>query len=109
MPIYPYRCDACGHCVEVVRSIKDPSTAPACSVCAATMGYVFTRTTVIGAAVQHAEFNPGLGCVTRSKQHRAAIVKERGLIELGNENRESVGKTIKQDHERKRAQEWDAL
>ncbi len=32
MPIYAYRCDACGHAVDVLRKISDPplSICPAC-------------------------------------------------------------------------------
>lgn len=109
MPIYPYKCDACGHRVEVVRPITAEAIAPSCSLCESEMAYVFTRTVVIGAAVQHAEFNPGLGVVTKNKQHREAIAKERGLVEIGNESRESVGRKVQQDHAEKIEREWDAL
>lgn len=32
MPIYAYRCDACGHAVDVLRKVSDPplSICPAC-------------------------------------------------------------------------------
>jgi putative FmdB family regulatory protein len=109
MPIYPYKCNACGHRVEVVRSIKETAGEQPCPECDEPMAYVFTRTTVIGAAVQHAEFNPGLGLVTKNKQHREEIAKQRGLIEVGNESRESVGRKIQQDHAEKIEREWDAL
>lgn len=31
MPIYAYRCDACGHACDVLQKISDP--APACEQC----------------------------------------------------------------------------
>jgi putative FmdB family regulatory protein len=108
MPIYPYKC-ACGHRVELVRSIKDEAIAPECPECDETMSYVFTSPQILGAAVQHAEFNPGLGCVTKNKQHREAIAKERGLIEIGNENREKVAAKVAADYQEKKTKEWEAL
>jgi hypothetical protein len=50
------------------------------------------------------EYNPGLGCVTRSRKHREQIAKERGLVEVGNEDVERVS----QMQDRKLAQQLEA-
>lgn len=36
--------------------------------------------------VEHAEYNPGLGCITKNSKHRAEIAKRKGLVEVGNED-----------------------
>lgn len=47
--------------------------------------FVPTRIHLSGTAVQHAEYNPGLGCVVKDKQHRRELCKARGLEEVGSE------------------------
>lgn len=37
------------------------------------------------AKVTHAEFNPGLGCVVKNDRHKADLLKQRGLVEIGND------------------------
>lgn len=62
--------------------------------------------------VQDAEFNPGLGTVTKSRQHREEIAKERGLIEVGSESAESLAreeaKQVQYREERVK-REWERL
>lgn len=40
---------------------------------------------IIGAKVESAEYNPGLGVVTKSKRHREEIAKQKGVVEIGND------------------------
>jgi hypothetical protein len=37
------------------------------------------------AKVTHAEFNPGLGCVVRNQHHKNEIMKQKGVVEVGND------------------------
>ena len=39
----------------------------------------------INAKVEHAEYNPGLGCVVKNRTHRAELARQRGLVEVGND------------------------
>jgi len=70
-----------------------------------------TRIHITGAKVEHAEWNPGLGCVTKNKRDREEIAKRQGLVEVGNDYKsgESIQKTFDQAREEKKKKEWDAL
>ena len=101
MPLYDYECKKHGD-YAIYRSIKtydgkDP--CPKCGVAGLRVlkpGFQF-----IGAAVQHAEFNPGLGCVVKNKKHRDEIAKSKNLIEVGNEKPQSLRRYAQQERENK--------
>lgn len=86
MPTYDYDCQKCGT-YEAFRSISQYDGKDACPDCGTIGKRVFVRNGMfMGAAVQSAEYNPGLGCVTKNKEHREEICRRRGLVEIGNEN-----------------------
>lgn len=90
--IYPYKCAMCEHKWEVpkfVRHIDMPELCPKCS--SQGIRYI-SRTSFYGAKVEEAEFNHGLGCVTKSADHRKQLAKQRGLEEIGNEPIENIHK-----------------
>jgi putative FmdB family regulatory protein len=100
MPIYDYSCEKCGE-YEVYKSIKAYDGRDACPSCGSVGDRVFTPTLLIGTAVQSPEYNPGLGCVVRDKNHRAEICKARGLEEVGTEKVSSLRKLAKQTKQEK--------
>jgi hypothetical protein len=61
--------------------------------------------------VQHAEYNPGLGCVVKNKYHREELCKEKGLKEVGNDF--STGTKMLESFDKaaqeKRKRKWDDL
>jgi len=61
----------------------------------------------VGAKVEHAEWNPGLGCITKSKRHREEIARQRGLIEVGSESPESIRQHYERERREKREASYD--
>lgn len=103
--IYAYACPKCAFRFDVVKphtQMRDPES---CRQCGAESVREFApqRVHFIGASVQHAEYNPGLGCVVRNKQHRAELARSRGLEEVGSEPVEKLHKK----HDTERAESLD--
>ena len=86
MPTYPYECPACQETWEVSKRLSDIDLPESCPNCQTAGNRYISRTHFYGASDwDKAEFNPGLGCVVKNKQHRAEICKRRGLVEIGND------------------------
>lgn len=103
MPIYDYECDKHGH-YEVYQSITAYNGSDPCPSCGVVGSRIICAPVAfIGASVQSAEYNPGLGCVTRNAKHRSEIAKKMGVEEVGSEPISSLRKTFtqkKQDKEK---------
>jgi hypothetical protein len=67
------------------------------------------RIHIHGAKVESAEYNPGLGCVTKNKRHRAEICKRRDLVEVGNEKPDTLFKETVEKRKKEREREWKDL
>lgn len=88
MPTYPYRCTSatCDHVFDVVKSLSEIDRPETCEKCSTACERFIGNTSFYGASDwDKAEYNPGLGCVTRNSLHRKQIAKERGLHEVGND------------------------
>lgn len=109
MPTYLYRCTRCGVKSEIVKSMHDSSREEICGECNITLDRVYTSFQILGAKVQDAEFNTGLGCVVKSTRHRKELAERRGLIEIGNETPETSHREIVVKREKEREKEWDNL
>lgn len=109
--IYPYRCKDCLHNFEVVKSAKFSSTEEACPACGHTeTERLFTSNIhIVGAAVQNAEYNPGLGCVVKNKNHRAEVARQKGLVEVGNEKPDTLHRETVERRQKEREREWKEL
>lgn len=94
MPQYPYRCTTCNHTFDVAKSVRQIDEPENCTKCNAPNAQRYLVPVNFNGAKDwdNTRYNPGLGCVTKSNAHAAKIAKERGLIEVGNED---LGKTIK--------------
>lgn len=73
--IYPFTCPACDSYEEVWRPISEASMPEICKNCETPMERVWTPVHFYGAAVGEAEFNHGLGCVTRTAADRKEALK----------------------------------
>lgn len=106
--IYEYSCTHCGECFDVIKVVADMDRAEYCKACnqIAKRQFVPSRLHLSGTKVEHAEYNPGLGCVTKSKRHRAEIAKQKGLVELGNEKPDSIHKHFDGEREQKLAKPY---
>ena len=89
MPKYPYFCPHCENLRDIIKPVRDIDRLERCETCDTELDSSCRRigggTYFIGASVEDAEFNPGLGCVVKNKRHREQICKDRGLIEIGND------------------------
>ena len=103
--VYAYRCSTCGHEFDVIKRASDYDKEEACERCTspAIREFVPQKLHLVHTKVQEAEYNPGLGCVTKSRQHRAEICKEKGLEEIGNENPEKIHKHF----DSRREENWE--
>lgn len=103
MPTYDFDCTDCGP-YDYFCSISDYDRNTPCPDCGKVGKRVFVRNGMFtGEKVEDAEYNPGLGCVTKNSKHRAQIAAERGLVEIGNEKPADV----KRDAERVRRERRD--
>jgi hypothetical protein len=77
----------------VVKSVRQIDDAEACTKCQAPDAKRYLVAVNFNGASDWdtRSYIPGLGCVVKSNAHAAKIAKERGLIEVGNED---LGKTI---------------
>lgn len=88
MPVYEYGCKDCGLNFDVVKSFKEYDLPQACQSCQSleTERYI-SRSSFYGANDwDKVQWNPALGCITKNSKHRAQIAREKGLIEVGNED-----------------------
>lgn len=87
MPVYPYACKSCDHHFDVAKSVRQIDDAEFCPLCQSDSKRYLVAVNFNGASDwDKAEFNAGLGCIVKNAKHRERIAKERGLIEVGNED-----------------------
>lgn len=84
---YEYQCVKCDYRFDVLKPARDMDVNEFCPDCGspAERKFVPSRVYITGASVEHAEYNPGLGCVTKNKRDREEQAKRRGLVEVGND------------------------
>jgi putative FmdB family regulatory protein len=109
MATYIYFCEKCEKDYEIIKSMHDASRCELCEQCAEPLTRIYTSFQIMGAKVEDAEYNIGLGCVTKSKRHREEIAKQNGLIEVGNESKETLYKESVVKRAKEREREWDEL
>ena len=78
MPVYDFRCKACGHTDEYVKSFNDDEV-PDCDICDTSM----TQLVSLWAKTPgrwgdtNGYFDRGLGCYVKNFSHRDKLMKER--------------------------------
>lgn len=99
---YEYYCEKCDTKFDVVKSVKDIDVNEFCPDCETPAERKFVPSSLYfsGTRVEHAEYNPGLGAVTKNKKHRAELAKQKGLIEVGNDFKSGEAMQTKFDTER---------
>lgn len=108
MPTYEYYCEKCDLGRDVIKPIQEYKSPESCAQCGNEMQKVFSgRVHFIGTKIEDAEFNVGLGEVTKSKRHREELARRKGAIELGNEKPDSVHKHFENSREEKLKKSWD--
>lgn len=104
---YEYTCSNLGcelqfDVTKVMSEMDRPEVCPRCEA-TATRAFAPSRVYFSGTKVQEAEYNPGLGCIVRNKQHRAELCKIKGVEEIGNEKPE----TLHKHYEAARKDKWE--
>lgn len=107
--IYAYNCPKCAHSFDVVKSHTESSTPETCQKCntLAIKEFAPRRVYFTGEKTIDAEYNPGLGCVVKSAQHRKEVAKALGVEEIGNECPDKVHKHFDQAREQKNLQAYE--
>jgi hypothetical protein len=107
--IYEYHCPKCDILFDVVKPASAMQDVEHCGKCqmVSDRQFVPSRVWFNGTSVEHAEYNPGLGCIVKNSSHRKEIAKQKGLEEIGNETPEKLHKYFDQVREEKREKAWD--
>ncbi len=107
MPTYEYACPA-GHREDVIKSMAELDREEACTTCGQVSARQLVRTHIHGSAGDwnRQEFNPGLGCYTKSNKHARDIAKSRGMEEVGTEKLGTIHKHFDTKREEIRAERW---
>lgn len=86
--MYSYSCPKCNQATDVIKAVADFDRQEQCDVCSTIMIRDFApkKVHLYGTAVQNAYMHHGLGQVVRSDSHAKQLAKDRGWVEIGNEN-----------------------
>ena len=84
---YAYLCEACNRTFDIIKSVKDMDVNEFCPRCEepGVKQFLPNRVYLSGTKVQHSEYNPGLGAITKNRAHREELAKRKGLVEVGND------------------------
>lgn len=110
-PIYDFACDKCSLEFEFIESIKEYTGLKNCTQCGKQMRRIYKYCTFhhVGAKVEDAEFNIGLGRITKSTAHRKELAKQLGVEEIGNESPDRLHKHFDKTREDKLKKSWDEV
>ena len=109
MASYLYLCEKCDKEHTIIKSMYDSARVEQCPDCQVQLLRVYTAPHIVGASVQEAEYNPGLGMVVKNKRHREEVARQRGLIEVGNETPKTLHRESVIKREQEREKEWDKI
>lgn len=118
MPTYDYLCGGCSKHFEDLKGIKDYDANPSakCPHCGFVCGsdhryFGFCNISFTGTAVTSAEYNPGLGQVVKNKYHKTEIMKQKSLVEVGNDfgSGDKMQNHFENRKREERAKAWEKL
>ena len=110
MPTYEYLCEKCDVEYEIIKSLKEYKREEQCPTCGNIGNRIFSPNVYFtGTKIEDSEWNIGLGAVTKSKKHRDEIAKRKNLVELGNENPETVHNIFDKQRADKRKKAYDDI
>ena len=110
MPLYEYFCEHCKKEYEIFKRITEWTGKDPCPKCEKVGYRIFSGDFVhYGTKIEDAEYNVGLGCITKSKRHRDELAKRRGVFEIGNEDPEKIHNNFEKDRETKRRKSWENI
>lgn len=88
MMVYEYHCEKCAKSTDIIKSVSEYNKDEPCSSCSSLMTRVFNpgRITLYNTKVQDAYFSHAFGQVVKGDSHARTLAKDKGWIEVGNEN-----------------------
>lgn len=106
--IYPYQCPSCGHGFEVIKSVRAIDEPEHCEKCQTQAERRIARTQSFSGASDWdtAHYSPAFGRVVRSNKEARMLAKERGLIEVGNEDPHKIDKKFDTERQKKSEERW---
>ena len=105
--IYEYECKEHG-VFEVLKSMDEAGKDEPCPTCQVIGSRLWNnRGGFTGEKVEHAEWNPALGCVIKNKKHRAEVAERKGLVEIGNEKPDTIHREMTATNESIRNRRYD--
>lgn len=111
--VYEYHCLSkfCGQDFDVIKSAADYDKAEFCPKCQMEAQRQFAPRAVYfsGTKVTDAHYNPGLGCIVKNEHHKREIMRQKNLIEVGNEKPETLHKMYDEERRRRREQSWEMV
>lgn len=107
--VYPYLCNRCDLEFDVVKHHSQSSKKEKCPECKRVAQRVYTTVLFTGTKVEDAEYNYGLGMVTKSARHRKDEARARGLEEVGNERPDKTRQEFQKLREQKRQKIYEDI
>lgn len=110
MPKYEHLCVKCDKVEIFYRNIDDYDKDEICPTCGApTDRLISVPAAFIGASVQHAEYNPGLGQIIYNKDHKKDVMKQLNVEEIGTDYKspDSIHKEYDTQRDIKRKEKWE--
>lgn len=108
--LYEYECSSCDLVIEITKSASDYRRDEKCNCCGKQMTAVVTGGGgILLKRTEFPEYNPAFGTVVRNSTHRKELAKQRGVVEIGNESIDRLGKDFEQEAKKRRAVGWDSL
>jgi putative FmdB family regulatory protein len=110
VPTYDYKCPTCNHQFDVVKriaNIDDLESCPACLNSCDKKSRIITKgKEFFGEKPDEAFYSVSLGKMVKSKKDQARQAKQRGWIEVGNEDVNKINQRADQERERRSSERW---
>lgn len=106
--IYPYQCQ-CGTSFDVIKPLSKIDSPEKCPSCGQIGDRVIAAGHFYGEKVEDAYFCPALGTVVRNSSHRKALAKDKGLIEVGNEDTNKWFDSVQRDKQKQNQKFYDEI
>lgn len=115
---FKYLCPKCEAISFILKETRDTEREESCTGCKNPLTLEnrvvensrrAINNLIVGAKVEDAEYNPGLGVVTKSKRHREEVARQIGAVEIGNDYKSSdaMSKEFDKKREDKINKNWE--
>ena len=109
MPIYDYKCKSCQDVFDVYKTIANADIIETCPHCQAECDKthrIISGHEFYGEKPEEPFFSVPLGKWVKGKNDMRRQAKQRGLIEIGNENIETLNDRADRDQQKRDRERW---